>query len=178
MSRIFTILLSLYWGTSFATAAWAALPADGVAVGTPWWLAGAFGLVLANALVAVLFAWSLIAALLECEANRVETEQVTRLACGGAVVVLLATALEGALLHGRDLTGQAESAALLAILVSHLVIHLETRDWKLQETRVVQLSDQPATSSARNAMHGSLIGRLVVPWSLARSLPATDDRGR
>ncbi|WP_295808551.1 hypothetical protein [uncultured Nitratireductor sp.] len=186
MNRNFISLLSVYWTVAFAAAAWSVAISGGVAVPTGSTagdpeilrLLGHLGLVLGNALVAVLFAWMLLVSLLEA-GNRTETENVAQLACSGAVAMLLVEVLRTGMAGNGAIVAPSVATTMkfLAVLATHLVLRGERGAMAAEPPHDAHAqSGSLATLTVADQAHDSLVARLARPHRLQIAPPANDDR--
>lgn len=192
MNRTFATLLTVFWTITFAAAAWAAALADGVVmpVGASAaegalalsYILGQQGVVLGNALVAVLFLWTFMVSVLE-EGERRETATVAQLACAGALLMLIVDAVQAGFV--ADATALTPTGAVtvkfLAILATHLVLRRqELADDGVEQQRqpapVNRFSAMRLVDAAHETMTARLATRLVARRRFQFSPPANDDR--
>ncbi|EIM78190.1 hypothetical protein A33O_00335 [Nitratireductor aquibiodomus RA22] len=186
MNRTFAILLSVYWAVNFGLAARSAALAEGiiVPVGTSGaesvWHASQFfghlGVVLGNALVAALFAWTLLVSLLE-EGDRSETANLAGLACAAALVMLLVDVAYAGL--AAKVATVAPSAAMmmkfLAVLATHLVLRREGAGVDSGEAApALRATSRVSTLRTIDAAHDTMADRVARRHRLRFSPPAND----
>ena len=186
MNRTFAILLSVYWTVNFGFAAWSAALAEGIVVPAgalvteSAWQASQFfghlGMVLGNALVAALFAWTLLVSLLEA-GDRRETANVAGLACAAALVMLLMDVIYAGL--AAKAATFAPSAAItmkfLAVLATHLVLRREEVEAESEEAvQAARPASRVSTLRIIDAAHDTMAGRVARRQGLRFSPPAND----
>lgn len=170
MARLLTAFLSLHWTMVFAVAAshyFVAQPetAVGGLAALPG-LAGSGPLVfcIGNALIAVLFLWLLVSAMLERGPENKETGEVARIVFGGGVLMTTAGLLADTVLPSAQavMSGAVQLAALMA---SYLVIHFD----RLSAPRATSAGETDSGGVARamalGAVHDSIVARLATPAS-------------
>lgn len=192
MNRTFATLLTVFWTITFAASAWAAALADGVLmpVGASAaegalqlsHLLGQLGVVLGNALVAVLFLWTFVVSVLEKGETR-ETATVAQLACAGALLMLIVDAVQAGFV--ADATALTPTGGVtvkfLAILATHLVLRRQEladngAEQQLQPAPVTRFSAMRLVDAAHETMTARLASRLVARRGFQFSPPANDDR--
>lgn len=174
MGRILTTVLSLYWAAAFAASAFGRLGAERVSfggVGHGWTTAGHVAMAMGSALVAALFLWLLVSAVLDDGIVPGGTDEVATLAFGGAALMLTVTL--GASLFPAGRADIAAPVSLAALLASYLVMHVERRYWGRPPAAEARRIRAAARVMALSAVHDSMISRLAYPI-----VPANDERVR
>lgn len=158
MGRILTTLLSVYWTCIFAQdAITRLLPGSS----TPFALqvsGGSIGVAvgLGSALVATLFVWLLITAVLDVGVCPSGADEVSVLAFGGAVAMATIWLASG------PVSSAAETTLLPGLLASYVAIHVERRTWlRLPEEQASIDINAAARLMALGAAHNSLLSRLA-----------------
>lgn len=180
MRRFLTVLLSFYWIAFFSLAAWAGLLSGALPSvnGGILNMAGGFAPVIANSLIAVLFLWTALSAVLDGAESGQQTEEIARLACAGGVGLMFMSFLNGATMSSAMLPGPGETSVLLALLVSYVVIRIERRDAPQREDKLaVATPVSMARLNALGAAHGSLLDRIPMPRVTASVIPFDDMKG-
>lgn len=186
MNRTFAILLSVYWTVNFGLAAWSAALAEGIMMpaGAPGaesvWQAAQFfghlGVVLGNALVAALFAWTLLVSLLE-EGDRRETANLAGLACAAALVMLLVDVLYAGLAAKAATVAPSDAITMkfLAVLATHLVLRRVEVGAESEETvPAMRTASRVSTLRIIDAAHDTMADRVARRQRLRFSPPAND----
>lgn len=176
MNRILTIFIALHWTVVFAAlAALAGLhggenfPAVLASIGigfaavtlpmpVPKALCGL--LAIGFGIVAALFLWTLVTALLD-RGNGNEADEVARLAFGSAVAVLTAVFLGCAVMPGASGLYRSMALELGALLASYLAVGAERRATAAAKGRAGDPIGAAARAMALRAAHESLVHRLM-----------------
>ena len=171
MGRILTLILSLYWASTFAVSAvsWGAAERFVSGVGAPegWAAAGHLAVGAGCAVTAALFAW-LFCALLDDGVVPGQADEVAYTAFVGAAAVLTVTMLLSPMIgSGKHIENVASMAVLLA---SYLAIHVERRAWGRPSKAQLAEIRAAARLMALGAAHDTLTARLAPPM-----VPANDD---